>query len=104
MTDYTPTTGQVSNRYASGRRILDARDAALLPIGELETEFDRWLADRDRKVAAEALRRLVADRTDIEEAVRLIFAGAEDPQKMIVDLIVLRARSTADRIEQGGES
>lgn len=48
--EYTPTTGQVRNRYASGRRILDARDACLTPVGELDAEFDRWLAAHDAEI------------------------------------------------------
>jgi len=42
MTDYTPTTEEIRNRYLS----------EVFP--EDEAEFDRWLAEHDRQVAEKA--------------------------------------------------
>lgn len=50
MTDHTPTTSSVRDRYAACR----------IPKGVRATvakeEFDRWLAEHDAKVRAETLR------------------------------------------------
>lgn len=42
MTDYTPTTNEVRKRYSRGY------------LTEHVQQFDRWLAERDRKKQAQA--------------------------------------------------
>lgn len=57
MSDYTPTTDEVRTRYAVSlfhtehgpdEHVHDS-------VSDGDAEFDRWLADRDREVAAQAL-------------------------------------------------
>lgn len=51
MSDYTPTTAEVKHLFARAMQTeLSSRYA------EAEAEFDRWLAVRDREVAASANR------------------------------------------------
>ena len=54
MSDYTPTTDEVRDRYAWGRS-----DVEYGPDAEAEAEFNQWLAEHDATV-----------RADYEEAVR----------------------------------
>ena len=51
MNDYTPTTEEVRDGYE-----LNASDLCRQPLGHRDhyAEFDRWLAEHDRQVKAEA--------------------------------------------------
>ena len=51
MSDYTPTTDEVRDRYAWGRS-----DVGYVSYDEAEAEFNQWLAAHDAKVKADALR------------------------------------------------
>ena len=89
MTDYTPTTEEVREYVSIGGeyRPWDAPDSSKEKARE--AAFDRWLADRDRKIAAEALR-------DAANDTHRMWCQEDGPSDW------LDAR--ADRIEQGGES
>ncbi|MHB9005055.1 MAG: hypothetical protein ACYC6C_13545 [Coriobacteriia bacterium] len=45
MSDYTPTTERVEHTYVTGMR-----QAFIASAGEHRQEFQRWLAEHDRKV------------------------------------------------------
>ena len=64
MSDYTPSTDEVRDRYAWGRS-----DVGYVSYDEAEAEFNQWLAEHDAKVKADALR-------DAAEA------WAEDPESV----------------------
>ena len=59
MSDYTPTTAQVRDFWASDGKFQPA--AKSYGFTESTAEFDRWLEAHDREVAAKALH-LAADR------------------------------------------
>lgn len=58
MSEYTPTTEQVRNFWASDGTHQPA--AKSYDYGESRNEFDRWLARHDAEVKAEALREYAA--------------------------------------------
>ena len=78
---YTPTTGEI-------REFIEAADrvASSYARGSAVEAFDRWLAERDRQVQAEALR-AAADRMNV---------STMDPWEWL--------RDAADRIEEGSGS
>ena len=53
MSDYTPTTDEVRDRYAWGRS-----DVGYVSYDEAEAEFDLWLAAHDATVRAEERARM----------------------------------------------
>ncbi len=55
MSEYTPTTVEVRHAYGDAR-CADADDPAHANGCPQDAEFDRWLAEHDRQVKAEALR------------------------------------------------
>lgn len=82
--EYTPTTEEVRRGYVD---TLDALGGAVLGAGQ----FDRWLAARDREVAAKALRD-AADRFMPHPALGLA---------RLADAAADLLRAEADRIEKG---
>ena len=87
MSDYTPTTDEVRDRYAWGRS-----DVGYVSYDEAEAEFDQWLAEHDAKVKADALR-------DAAEA------WAEDPESVDSETPADTRnwmRDRADKIEKEG--
>lgn len=83
MSEYMPTTEDVKNCYVYAGEGLDGN--TVKPVRTARSEFDRWLSDHDRKVAAEAL------RTEAFSGLYGTFAQE-------------RLLTRADRIEQGGKS
>ena len=87
MSEYTPTTRWVREWYADSVDHLGG-----------EQEFDRWLAEHDREVAAKALRDAAGD----------IYLPSEGPA-MYVDiayaerLASLYLKERAERIEKGSK-
>ena len=53
MSDYTPTTDEVRDRYAWGRS-----DVGYVSYDEAEAEFDLWLVAHDATVRAEERERI----------------------------------------------
>lgn len=86
MDDYTPTDEQVRAAYVRGMR-----DTFVAAAADHEAEFDRWLAQHDREVAAKALR---------------VFASRANDAGVLRDPVYWfpvrdSARAEADRIERG---
>lgn len=82
MTDFTPTTEQVRQAYGVAHELTGASMD--------EREFDRWLAQHDREVAAEAW----------DAAVKAMRYEDGTP----VELVSVVNPYRATRIEQGDES
>jgi len=84
MTDYTPTTAEVRERFIDGFPM----DTWAVARDECGRDFDRWLAQHDAEVAATALR----DAAD----------SVSEVSGVLSVLGVCRAlRDRADRIEAG---
>ena len=79
MSDYTPTTDEVRDRYAWGRS-----DVEYGPDAEAEAEFDLWLAEHDATV-----------RADHEKAVR---------ERIAQDIEAFQAENEGDVLTQGAWS
>lgn len=60
MSEYTPSLDEARDRYADARAGVGEwtrfDDSVLRAVEDAYAEFDRWLADHDAKVRAEALR------------------------------------------------
>lgn len=83
----TPTTEEVRQAYAVAHETTGASMD--------EREFDRWLADHNRKIAAEALR---------EAAEAALGLGSVSGSHVAVgDRAATFLDARADRIEQGGQ-
>ena len=71
MSEYTPTTAEVRERFVDGFPM----DTWALARDECALDFDRWLAEHDRRHAVKALRD-AAGQIDASDAVRWLRAEA----------------------------
>lgn len=96
MSEYTPSLDEARDRYADARAGVGEwtrfDDSVLRAVEDAYAEFDRWLADHDAKVRAEALR-------EAAEGMRPGVRGSTCNEACHrADQIALEMR--ADRIEQ----
>lgn len=102
MSDYTPETGDVRDFYTFG---MAGWDHTLHYDPEAYAEFDRWLAQHDREVAAQALRDAASSTLPFSQ----VISGSTDPSHIpLVQTLpvfnynqVTWLRAEADRIEAG---
>lgn len=97
MTDYTPTTEEVREQYTR------EEPPRIGTVSGKAADFDRWLAQHNREVAAGALRALADEKeADVIAWERSTGQLLEYRHLRWIEVRGLRAR--ADRIEQGGVS
>lgn len=100
MSDYTPTTDRVRAMY-----VHDRADGETLSHGGATAEFDRWLAQHDREVRAEALN---GARAELQAAYKrgpgARLDGLESTRRKGVAKAHRIVRDYQDRLWTGGAS
>ena len=71
-TGYVPTTDEVRGNYSAVSEFYELEGASEQILAEGRAEFDRWLADHDREIAAKALE--LTDR-ELQEGVGAMYRG-----------------------------
>lgn len=89
---YTPTTEEVRARIGSGWGA-PYRD-------ELRRDFDRWLAQHDREVAAGELKEAAKELAPFEDLDTTIVVGGEGDEGWVTVLVSDWLTIRADRIER----
>lgn len=96
MSEFTPDTEYVRSKYSCGLRS-DGRPAI---FEKLVKEFDRWLADHDAKVRAEALRDARAALDGWKDELVLMVGSESDEGGWVEFSIGEWLDNRADRIER----
>lgn len=108
--EYTPSVAEVRERYVDGFPI----DTWVVARDSVGAEFDRWLAEHDAQVRAEALREAADIASEYDrEALHMRDHESDYPDSRVgmqyhgmhhgAADVAIRLRRRADQIEQGGE-